>query len=91
MATLFPGSGTEIDPSPEHLVSVIEKVERYKVPAVFGEVGIGDRIASAVARETGTKLVRLNSGSLDKNGMPAGTYIGMMKENVKRIVDGLGD
>ena len=64
-------------------------VEEYGVPVIFGETTVSERLANAVATESGAKLVRLYSGSLDSGASSAATYIGMIRTNVERIVEGL--
>ncbi len=80
---------TEVEPSPEDLVDLIEEAREYEVPAVFGETTVSERLASTVASESGAQLVRLYSGSLDGADTSAGTYIGMIRTNVERIVEAL--
>lgn len=80
---------TEVEPSPEDLADLVEEVREYEVPAVFGETTVSDRLAQAVATESGAEFVRLYSGSLGGDGSGAATYIGMVRTNVERIADAL--
>ena len=80
---------TEVDPSPEDLADLIEEAIENEVPAVFGETTVSERLANAVATESGAELVRLYSGSLGSDDTDARTYIGMVRTNVKRIVEAL--
>ena len=80
---------TEVEPSPEDLVDLIEEAIEYAVPAVFGETTVSERLARTVASESGAEFVALYSGSLDSGDSPAATYIGMIRTNVERIVDAL--
>ena len=77
---------TDVEPSAEDLV---HEVEEYGVPAVFGETTVSERLANAVATESGAKLVRLYSGSLGTEGSGAETYETMVRTNVERIVKAL--
>ncbi len=83
------GTTTEAEPSAEDLVELTHEVEELGVPAIFGETTVSERLANAVATESGAALVRLYSGSLDSQGTDAGTYIGMVRVNVERIVEAL--
>ena len=56
---------------------------------MFGETTVSDRLAQAVATESGAEFVRLYSGSLGGDGSGAATYIGMVRTNVERIADAL--
>ena len=80
---------TEVEPSPEDLVDLVEEAEEYGVPAVFGETTVSERLAKTVATESGAEFVALYSGSLASGDSPAGTYLGMVRTNVERIVQAL--
>ena len=80
---------TDVEPTAKDLADLIEEVEELGVPAVFGETTVSERLASAVASESGAKLVRLYSGSLGPEGSGAATYIDMVRTNVERIVEAL--
>ena len=59
------------------------------MPAVFGETTVSERLADALATETGAVLVRLYSGSLGTEGSGAETYIEMVRTNVGRVTEAL--
>ena len=80
---------TEAEPSAEHLTELVEVVEEYNVPAVFGEATVSERLATSIAEESGAELIRLYSGSLGGEGSGAETYLDMMRTNVERIVRAL--
>ena len=80
---------TDVEPSAGDLAELVEEVEEYGVPAVFGETTVSERLASTVASESGAELVRLYSGSLGLEGSGAETYIEMIRTNVGRIVEAL--
>ena len=80
---------TDVEPSAGDLADLVEEVKEEGVPVVFGETTVSERLASAVAKESGAELVRLYSGSLGPDGSGAETYIGMIRTNVERIVEGL--
>ena len=83
------GTTTEVEPSAEHMAELTEIVEEYNVPAVFGETTVSERLATALAAESGAELVRLYSGSLGVEGSGAETYLDMVRANVERIVSAL--
>ena len=80
---------TDVEPSAGDLAALVEEVKENQVPVVFGETTVSERLASAVAKESGAELVRLYTGSLGPEGSGAETYIGMVRTNVERIVEGL--
>ena len=80
---------TDVEPSAGDLVDLVHEVEENNVRAVFGETTVSERLAKAVASESGAELVRLYSGSLGPDGSGAATYIEMIRTNVGRIVEAL--
>ncbi len=80
---------TEGEPTVQHLAQLVEKVEENGVPAVFGETTMSERLATAVATESGVTMVRLHSGSLGAEGSGAETYLEMARTNVKLIAEAL--
>ena len=80
---------TDVEPSAGDLADLVEEVKESGVPVVFGETTVSERLATAVAKESGTELIRLYSGSLSPKGSEASTYIEMIRTNVGRIVEGL--
>ena len=80
---------TEATPSAADLAELAHEIEEFGVPAVFGETTVSERLAAALAAESGASLVRLYSGSLGVDGSGAESYVGMVRTNVTRIVDAL--
>ncbi len=89
VGTVLPSVTTEVEPSAGHLAELIEDVKESGVPAVFGETTVSERLASAVARESGAEFVRLFTGSLGPEGSGGATYLEMIRTNVSRIVEAL--
>ena len=86
---VIPSLSTDVEPSAEHIAGLVDVIREYNVPAVFGETTVGDKLAQAVARETGATVVQLYSGSLGAEGSGADTYLGMARSNVENIVGAL--
>ena len=80
---------TDVEPSAGDLAELVHEVEENNVPAVFGETTVSERLAKAVATESGAELVRLYTGSLGPEDSGAATYIEMVRTNVDRIVQAL--
>ncbi len=80
---------TDMEPSAGDLADLVHEVKENNVTVVFGETTVSERLAKAVASESGAKLVRLYSGSLGPDGSGAATYIEMVRTNVGRIVEAL--
>ena len=86
---VIPSLATDVEPSAEHIAGLVEVIREHNVPALFGETTVSDRLAQAVARETGASLIQLYSGSLGAEGSGADTYLTMVRTNVERIVGAL--
>ena len=83
------GVTTEVEPSAEDIVRLVDRVRLYEVPAVFGETILSERVAKALAEEAGVGFFTLYSGSLGGPGSGASTYIDMVRANVTQIVAAL--
>ena len=86
---VIPSLATHVEPSAEHIAELVEVVREREIPALFGETTVSERLAQAVARETGAGLFRLYSGSLGPEGSGADTYLTMVRANVAVIVEAL--
>ena len=85
------GVSTEQEASQRDVIEVIALVRERAVPVVFSESTLSDALLRQVARETGARLAGpLWSDSLGPPGGPAETYVAMVMENVRQIVEGLG-
>jgi ABC-type Zn uptake system ZnuABC Zn-binding protein ZnuA len=84
------GISTDADASTQDVVRVVELVKKAGVPALFVETSVNPKLIEQVARETDTRvggaLYSDSTGPLDSN---AGSYIGMVRDNVGLIVEGL--
>ena len=89
IGTVIPSLTTEVAPSAQEMEHLIEEIEEFGVPAIFGETTVSERLAQTIAEETGAQLVRLYSGSLGTEGSGADTYITMQQWNVEKIVEAL--
>ena len=83
------GVTTDVEASAEHLAELADLMKERNVRAVFGETISEERLATALASEVGVPLVRLYSDSLGAEGSEAGTYLGMVRVNVSRVVETL--
>lgn len=80
------GGGSTLDRRKELISTIREK----GVKALFAETSIDPEIMKVICKETGAKLGgKLYSDAMGGKGSPGETYIGMMKQNVKIIVEAL--
>lgn len=80
---------TEVEPSPADMAELAHEVEEAGISVIFGETTVSERLAEAIAAESGAEVVRLYSGSLGAEGSGAETYLDMVRTNVGRIVEAL--
>ena len=80
---------TEVEPSPADMAELAHEIEEAGISVIFGETTVSERLAEAIAAESGAEVVRLYSGSLGDEGSGAETYLDMVRLNVERIVDAL--
>lgn len=83
---ISPGVSTEVAPSAKDLARIIARIKRQKIPAVFLENITDPRMMQQIARETGAKIGgTLYSDALSEPGGPAGSYIELMRNNVREL------
>jgi zinc/manganese transport system substrate-binding protein len=80
------GVSTEAEASAKDVGSIIRQIRREKIPAVFLENVSDPRLAERIAKESGARIGgRLYSDALSGEGGPAGTYIDMMRHNIRAL------
>lgn len=90
------GISTEAETGLADLRALVDEIVARRVPAVFHETSVPDRaikalIESAAARgHTLRNAAALHSDALGPPGSGADTYEGMMRSNVRAIVEALG-
>jgi ABC-type Zn uptake system ZnuABC Zn-binding protein ZnuA len=80
------------EPSASDVRAIIDQIREEDVPAVFGAEEFPTSVAATIADETGATYVgELADDTLPgEPGDPDHSYVGMMVENVRRIVESLG-
>lgn len=82
------GINTESEPSAKHVAALIRQVKQEGIKAVFTENIKDTRMVDRIAKETGVNVSgKLYSDAL--GGVPANTYIGMYRYNVKALTDAM--
>lgn len=85
------GLSTDAAPSAQAVARIIRQIKREKIPAVFVENVADARLAERIASESGAKLGgTLYSDQLSPAGGPAGTYIDMVRHNIRVLTAALG-
>lgn len=84
------GLGTDREPSAAELARLVDYVRREGIAAVFMESITDSRLMQQVERETGARIGgTLYSDSLSAPAGPAGTYLDMMRHNIRVIAAAL--
>jgi manganese/iron transport system substrate-binding protein len=79
------------EPSPQEVARLIDQIRTERVPAVFGSEVFPSPVLDQIARETGIEFVTtLRDDDLPgARGAPQHTYLGMMTEDVRKMVGAL--
>ena len=66
------------------MARIIQQIRREKITAVFVENVSDARLMERIAKETGARIGdKVYSDALSEPGGPAGTYIDMMRHNIR--------
>jgi zinc/manganese transport system substrate-binding protein len=80
------GVSTEAEASARDVGRIIRQIRSQKIPAVFMENVTDQRLIERIAKETGARIGgRLYSDALSMPDGNAGTYIEMMRHNIRAI------
>ncbi|MDB5572082.1 MAG: transporter substrate-binding protein [Hyphomicrobiales bacterium] len=86
------GVSTSAAASAQDVARIIRQIRRDKIPAVFVENLSDPRLAQRIAAETGARLGGdLYSDQLSPPDGPAGTYIDMVRHNIRELTKALAD
>lgn len=89
------GLSTLSEPGLRDLTELIEVIQAFEVKAIFAEQTISPKALNAVANGVKSKNQQVNlagplfTDSLDAEGTPAGTYLGMFATNLQIIYENL--
>ena len=86
------GISTEEQPSAQTVKNLADAIKNLQVPAIFAETTINPTLITTVAEEAGVKLApqQLYSDSIGAVGTGGDSYVKMLKENTRSIVESLG-
>ena len=81
------GLSPEMEPSPQRLAEITDRVTELGLGHVMVEPVLSDRLAQTVARETGIELLSIHAiESVTENELQAhGDYIGLMRDNLANL------
>ncbi|MCZ8038309.1 MAG: metal ABC transporter substrate-binding protein [Microcystis wesenbergii TW10] len=86
------GISTEEQPSAQTVKNLADAIKNLQVPAIFAETTINPTLITTVAAEAGVKLApqQLYSDSIGAVGTRGDSYVKMLRENTRSIVESLG-
>jgi len=87
---IIPGFSTLAEPSAREMAELVDRVRHLGVRAIFVSPGFNG-LATQFARDTGIPVVVLFLEALSAPDGPAPDYLSLMRENVRRIVEALGE
>ncbi|MCY4114343.1 MAG: zinc ABC transporter substrate-binding protein [Chloroflexi bacterium] len=81
------GLSADVEPSPQRLANVTDRVTELQLGHVLVESVLSDRLAQTVARETGIELLTIHAiESVTPNELEAhGDYFGLMRDNLANL------
>jgi zinc/manganese transport system substrate-binding protein len=84
------GVSTDAEASAKDVARIIRQIKAERIPAVFLENVADPRLMDRIAKETGARTgARLYSDALSGPDGPAGTYIAMVRHNIRAFSDAL--
>lgn len=90
VGAVVPAYSTSAQPSAKEIAALVDAIRALEVRAVFVGVGVNQRLAAQAAEDTGTALIPLYIGTLSAVDGPAGTYLDLMRYDVREIIQALG-
>lgn len=81
------GVHAEEEPRPSEIKNMLDRVRKNKVKTIFSEVGYDERLALRLARETGAKVISINTSLFPEERED--DYFSIMRRNLKRLSEGL--
>jgi len=87
----FPGCSEQTEASAKTISFLINKVKEDKIPVVFHIELSKGKIANAIAKETGIKVIEYKTAhNISQKDFDAGvTYVDIMKDNIKVLKEAL--
>jgi ABC-type Zn uptake system ZnuABC Zn-binding protein ZnuA len=86
---LIPGYSTLAEPTAKELAEIEDVIHDLDIKAVFVGNTINSTLAERVAKDTGTHLVFVHTGSLSEPGGDAASYLAYMRYNTNAFVNAL--
>lgn len=91
VGSVFPSLDVSSEPNPAQLAALADTIRRAGVTAIFSESAVNPKLATAIAQESGARVVdtRLYTDALGPAGSGAETLDGMLLQDARVIHDAL--
>jgi len=85
------GISPNAEPTPKKMAELITIIKKYRARAIYCEELVSDKLAKAIAQETGAKLLVLNPGvNLTRKQIKSQvTFLSLMESNLRNLKYGL--
>jgi len=89
IGTVIPGFSSMSEPSAQELAALQDAIEAQGIKAIFIGTDLNPTVSQQIANDTGIRLYRLYTGTLDEPGSGVETYIKYIEYNTTTIVNAL--
>jgi ABC-type Zn uptake system ZnuABC Zn-binding protein ZnuA len=90
IGAIIPSVSSDASPSAQQMARLIDQIKKTGASAIFLETGTNPELADQIASDSNIKIITgLNTHSLTQPDGPAPTYLDMMRENTRLIVEAL--
>ncbi|MCL1791099.1 MAG: metal ABC transporter substrate-binding protein [Peptococcaceae bacterium] len=80
----------EIEPSPQNIAMIIEKVKSEDLPVIYYEELVDAKVARTISEATGKQMLMLHScHNVSKEELEVVSFLGLMRQNADNIAKGL--
>lgn len=84
------GISTEAQPQTKDVIKLVQTIREHTIPAVFIETSVNPRMLEQIARDAGARIGgELFSDSIGAPGHEGGSYLGMVRYNVRTFVEAM--
>jgi ABC-type Zn uptake system ZnuABC Zn-binding protein ZnuA len=86
------GISTDAQPQTSDVIELVRTIRRYEVPVAFIETSVNPKMLEQIARDAGARIGgELFSDSIGPPDHEGGSYIGMVRYNVRTFVEAMQD
>ncbi len=89
--TVYDSCSSQAEPSISKVVEIINYIKENNIPAIYHEEFVSSKVADSIAEQTGAKSLLFSTvHNLSEEELENGaTYIGIMRQNLENLKEGL--